>query len=236
NQASELDRYARYGVTTVFSLSGDKELEIRDQVRAAEWTPGLTRSRLFIAGPAVASKTPAEARKAVDELAAAKVDIVKFRLDDQLGKGMKMPPTVYTAIIDEAKKKGMRVAVHVVYLADAKAVLKLGADYIAHSVRDFEIDDETIALLKKNNAFYCPTLTREVAMFTYADKPAFLKDAFFLKDADREQLAKIQDAAFQQTMRNDSSANWYKDHLPLAMRNLKRAEDAGVPVVMGTDT
>src|SRR6266849_1327561 len=40
NNASELDRYARYGITTVFSLSGDKELEIRDEVRAKEWTPG----------------------------------------------------------------------------------------------------------------------------------------------------------------------------------------------------
>jgi imidazolonepropionase-like amidohydrolase len=234
--ASQLALYARYGITTVFSLSGDKELAIRDKVSREQWSPTLTHARLYIAGPAVASKTPAEARKAVDDLAAAKVDIVKFRLDDQLGKGMKMPPAVYTAIIDEAKKKGMRVAVHVVYLADAKAVLKLGADYIAHSVRDFEIDDETIALLKKNNVFYCPTLTREVAMFTYAEKPAFLKDAFFLKDADREQLAKVQETAFQQTMRTDSSANWYKDHLPLAMRNLKKAEDAGVPVVMGTDS
>jgi len=33
----------------------------------------------------------------------------------------------------------MRVAVHVVTLADAKAVLRLGADYIAHSIRDEEI-------------------------------------------------------------------------------------------------
>src|SRR5713101_5856659 len=44
NNASELDRYARYGITTVFSLSGDKELEIREQVRAEQWTPGLTRA------------------------------------------------------------------------------------------------------------------------------------------------------------------------------------------------
>ena len=29
---------------------------------------------------------------------------------------------------------------------------------------------------------------------------------------------------------------WYKEHLPVAMRNLKKVEDAGVPVVMGTDT
>ncbi len=88
----------------------------------------------------------------MDHLAAEKVDIVKFRLEDNLGTTQKMPPEVYTAIFEEARKKGMRVAVHAVYLSDAKAVLRLGAYFIAHSVRDFDIDDETIALLKKNNA------------------------------------------------------------------------------------
>ena len=37
-------------------------------------------------------------------------------------------------------------------------------------------------------------------------------------------------------MRNDKNGQWYKEHLPVAMRNLKKLEDAGVPVVMGTDT
>src|SRR5579864_8957979 len=183
--ASQLGLYARYGITSVFSLGGDKEIQIRDQVRAEQQSPALNHARLFIAGPVIASKTPQDARKAVDELAAAKTDIVKFRLDDALGTSKKMPPEVYTAIFDEAHKKNMRVAVHVVYLSDAKAVLKLGADYIAHSVRDFDIDDETIALLKKNNAFYCPTLTREITTYIFPEKPAFMSDPFLLRAAIR---------------------------------------------------
>jgi len=235
-EASQLGLYARYGITSVFSLGGDMEIEIRDQVRAEQQTAALNHARLFIAGPVVASKTPQEAIKAVDELAAAKTDIVKFRLDDALGTGTKMPPEVYTAIFDEAHKKGMRVAVHVVYLADAKAVLKLGADYIAHSVRDFEIDDETIALLKKNKAFYCPTLTREITTYIFPEKPAFLSDPFLLKGGDPVELARVKDAAFLEKMRSDKSGTWYKEHLTVAMRNLKKLSDAGVPIVMGTDT
>src|SRR5262249_40383972 len=150
--------------------------------------PELTRSRLFIAGPIPTSKTPEDARKAVDALAAAKTDIVKFRLDDQLGSATPMPPEVYSAILDEAHKKGMRVAVHLVKLADAKAVLRLGADFIAHSVRDEDLDGDTIALLKKNQAFYTPTLMREVSTFVYADQPAFLTDPFLLKDVNRTEL------------------------------------------------
>jgi len=231
--ASQLERYARYGITSVMSLGGDNEIAVRDQLRS-EHPAGY--AHLFIAGPIVVSKTPEDARKAVDLVAAAKTDIVKFRLDDNLGKGTKMSPEVYTAIFDEAHKKGMRVAVHVVVLSDAKAVLKLGANMIAHSVRDQDIDDETIALLKKNNAVYCPTFTRELSTYVYGEKPAFLNDPFLLKNVDQAELAKVQDPAFQEKMRNDQGGQWYKEHLPVAMRNMKKVFDAGVPVVMGTDS
>ncbi len=231
--ADQLDRFARFGITSVMSLGGDNELAIRDQVRNEHSTG---HAHLFIAGPIVVSKTPEDARKAVDLVAAAKTDIVKFRLDDNLGKGTKMTPEVYTAIFDEAHKKGMRVAVHVVTLSDAKAVLKLGANMIAHSVRDQEIDAETIALLKKNNAVYCPTITRELSTFVYGENPPFLKDPFLLKNVDRAELAKVQDPAFQEKMRNDKGGQWYKEHMPVALRNMKKVFDAGVPVVMGTDT
>jgi imidazolonepropionase-like amidohydrolase len=234
--ASQLGLFARYGVTAVFSLGGDKEIEIRDQIRAEQQTPALNHARLLIAGPVVVSRTPEEARKAVDDLAAAKTDIVKFRLDDNLGAGRKMTPEVYTAIFDEAHKNNMRVAVHVVVLSDAKAVLRLGADLIAHSVRDTDIDDETIALLKKNNASYCTTFLREVSTYVYPEKPAFLSDPFLLKFADQRELARVNDAAFLDRMRNDKGGQWYKEHLPVAMRNMKKVFDAGVPVVMGTDS
>ncbi len=232
----QLGLYARYGVTTVFSLGGEKEIELRDQTRAAQQSPGLDRARLFIAGPIPTSKTADEARKAVASLAATRVDIVKFRLDDQLGRGQKMPVEAYTAIVDEAHKRGLRVAVHVVTLADAKAVLQLGADIIAHSIRDEEVDGEAIALLKKTGAFYIPTFLREVSTFVYADKPSWLSDPFLTRDGNRAEMARAQDAAFQEAMRNDAAGKWYKEHLPVAMRNLKKVHDAGVPVAMGTDT
>ena len=232
----QLGLYARYGVTTVLSLGGDKEIDLRDQTRAQQQTPALMRSRLFIAGPIPTSKTADEARKAVDAIAAAKTDIVKIRLDDNLGRGAKMPVEAYTAILDEAHKKGMRVAVHVVTLADGKAVLRLGADFIAHSVRDEEVDGEFIALMKKNSAYYCPTFLRELSTYIYAEKPAFLSDPFLTRDGNKAEMAKAQDPAFQEAMRNDKSGQWYKEHLPVAMRNMKKVFDAGIPVVMGTDT
>ena len=242
NDANQLGVYLRDGITTILSLGGDKEFALREQ--NAKAPPG-TAPHLYVAGPiqdstaipgAVAVKTPEEARKSVDELIRNKPDIVKLRVDDFLGARPKMSPEVYQAVIDEAHKNGFHTAAHVVLLDDAKGVLLAGVDYIAHSVRDREVDEEFIRLMKARHAFYSPTLTREVAVFTYSETPAFFSDPFFLKEADPAEIAKLQDLKRQDTVRNDRSALWYKEHLPVAMRNLKLLSDAGIPIVMGTDS
>jgi imidazolonepropionase-like amidohydrolase len=242
NDPAQLGVYLRDGITTVLSLGGDKEFALREQNAKA---PAGTVPHLYIAGPiqdstaipgAVAVKTPEEGRKNVDELARNKPDFIKVRVDDFLGARPKMSPEIYRAVIDEAHKDGFRTAAHIVLLDDAKGVLRAGVDYIAHSVRDREVDDEFIGLMKKNHAFYCPTLTREVAVFTYAETPSFFSDPFFLKEADPAEIAKMEDPKRQETVRNDKGALWYKEHLPIAMRNLKILSDAGIPIAMGTDS
>ncbi len=230
----QLGLYARYGVTTVFSLGGDKEIALRDLTRPEQQTASLARARLYIAGPIPTSTTADDARRCGGRDCGGE-DRRRQQvpaLDDNLGRGTKMPVEAYTAILDEAHKKGMRVAVHIVTLADAKAVLRLGADVIAHSVRDEEVDGEFLALMKKNKAHYCPTLVREVSTFVYAEKPAFLADPFLTHDGNRTEITQAQDPAFQEKMRADRNGQWYKEHLPVAMRNLKKVYDSGVPVAM----
>jgi imidazolonepropionase-like amidohydrolase len=242
SEASQLGVYLRDGITTVLSLGGDKEFTLRAQSRQA--TPG-TVPHLYVAGPiqdstaipgAVAVKTPEEARKSVDELIKNKPDIVKVRVDDFLGARPKMSPAVYEAVIEEAHRNGFRTAAHIVTLDDAKGVLRAGVDYIAHSVRDRQVDAEFIRLMKQRNVVYCPTLTREVSVFTYSETPAFFSDPFFLKEADPAEMAKMEDPKRQESVRHDPAAQWYKDHLPIAMRNLKILSDAGITIAMGTDS
>jgi imidazolonepropionase-like amidohydrolase len=245
NNTEQLGMYLRDGITTIWSL-GDtcldarrkagacsSEFDLREQVRHA--APG-TMPRLYVAGPVMNGRTPEEARKAVDELVIQKPDVVKFREDDYLGTRPKMSPDVYGALIDEAHKKGYRVAAHIVLLDDAKGVLKAGADYIAHSVRDLPVDDEFIQLMKRRNIFYCPTFTRELSVFVYAETPSFFKDPFFMKEADMGEVGRMEDAKYQETMRNDKAAQWYKEHLEVALRNLKKVSDAGIGIAMGTDS
>jgi imidazolonepropionase-like amidohydrolase len=234
NVMRDLRLYAAYGVTTVFSLGGDQAAGFA--ARDTQTTPALDRARLFVAGPVLAPKTPDEARHLVDQDAAMKVDIVKIRVDDNLGTTPKMAPEIYRAVIDEAHKKGLRVAVHLFYLADAKSVLDAGADFIAHSIRDADVDAEVIAALKKRDVCVCPTLMREVSTFIYESTPPFFADPFFQKHADAQTLAALQEPARQEAMKTSPAAQRYKTALEVASRNLKKLSDAGVTIAMGTDT
>jgi imidazolonepropionase-like amidohydrolase len=90
--------------------------------------------------------------------------------------------------------------------------------------------------MKKRHVFYCPTLTRELAVFTYSETPSFFSDPFFLKEADPAEMAKMKDPKRQDAMRSDHAALWYKEHMPIAMRNLKKVSDAGIVIAAGTDS
>jgi imidazolonepropionase-like amidohydrolase len=147
-----------------------------------------------------------------------------------------MTPEVYRAVIDESHKKGLRTAVHLFYLSDAKAVLDAGADFIAHSVRDQAVDADVIAALKKRDVCYCPTLMREVSTFVYETTPPFFADPLFLKHADPTTLSRLRGAAYQQAMAKSRAAQLYKVGLTVASANVKKLSDAGVTIAMGTDT
>jgi imidazolonepropionase-like amidohydrolase len=234
NVLRQLALYARYGITTVYSLGGDAEPGFR--ARDAQEAASLDRARIHVAGPVIVAATPDEARLKVDEVAALKPDLVKIRVDDNLGTVAKMAPAVYQAVIDQAHQRGLRVAAHIYYLDDAKGLLRAGADFIAHSVRDRDVDDELIGLLKQRDVCLCPTLMREVSTFVYESEPAFFADPFFLRDADPAVLAELRDPKRQAALRTSPSAQAYKKALEVASRNLKRLTDAGVRIAMGTDT
>jgi imidazolonepropionase-like amidohydrolase len=232
--ARDLAVYAAYGVTTVFSLGGEDTAHFA--ARDAQSAATLNRTRIYVAGPVLAPRTAEEARDQVAKTAALKVDAIKIRVDDNLGTTQKMAPEVYRAVIDEAHKRNLRVAVHLFYLSDAKAVLDAGADFIAHSVRDADVDAELLAELKARGVCLCPTLMREVSTFVYESTPAFFSDPLFLAHADQAQVTRLQQPAAQEAMRKSPSAQRYKAALEVASRNVKKLADGGIPIAMGTDT
>src|SRR5678815_286375 len=67
-----------------------------------------------------------------------------------MGTVKKLAPELYTAVIDEAHKNKIRVIAHIYTLEDAKATLRAGLDAFAHGVRDKDLDDEFMALVKQH--------------------------------------------------------------------------------------
>lgn len=234
NVTRDLRLYAQYGVTSVVSLGGDKAPAFA--ARDSQRTPSLDRARIWVAGPVLEPSSPADARRMVAETQAMKADIIKIRVDDTLGTVAKMPPDVYRAVIDEAHKRGLRVASHLFYLSDAKALLDAGADLVAHSIRDADVDRPLIAALKARNVCVSPTLMREVSTFVYESVPPFFSDPLFLKYQDAATIALLKEPARQQAMKASAAAQRYKVALEVASRNLKTLSDAGVRIAMGTDT
>src|SRR5204862_6818388 len=139
--------------------------------------------------------SPDDARAQVAAAIAKQVDMIKIRVDDYLGTTKKMPPEVYRAVIDEAHRRGMRVATHLFYLDDAKALLAAGSDFIAHSIRDADVDAGVIAALKARGLCVSPTLMREVSTFIYESTPDFFSDPFFLARANPEWVALVEECA-----------------------------------------
>ena len=236
NLLRQLRTYAMYGITTVFSLGDDQAagFELRNENATA-----TDRARLFVAGPVIGGDTAEAARAAAVKVAAMQPDLLKIRVDDNLGSSRKMPEAAWRAVIDEAHARKLPVAVHVYWLADAKATLLAGADMIAHSVRDVPVDDQFINALKARDVCYSPTFTRELSTYIYDATPAWVDDPFFLKGVEPGIPEQLKDPKRQEQFRN--SAGWkagqqYKAGLEVAKRNLKTLIDRGVRIAFGTDT
>jgi imidazolonepropionase-like amidohydrolase len=230
----DLRLYARYGVTTVNSL-GDEPPEVA-VARAQENVPHLDRARLHFAGPVITATTPDSAAAAVAANVEEGVDWIKIRVDDNLGTTPKLPWPVVATVMKEAHARGFRVATHLFYLEDAKRLLRMGSDLVAHSVRDADVDPELISLLKERNVCYVPTLVREVSTYVYAQRPAFFDDAFFVAHAKATEVARVSNPTFMRQTAASPAAARYREALLQAQKNLRILEDAGVRVAMGTDS
>ena len=222
----DLGARAYFGVSAALSLGldGFALLDVRKQA-----LPGA--ARFFSAGRGITMPEPgrttapfwvtsaAEGRKAVDEDAAHKVDIVKIWVDTRDGKYQKLSPEIYGAIIDEAHKRGLRVIAHLFDLEDAKGLVRARIDAFAHGVRDKDIDDEFVALWKAHpNLVLTPNLP---------DRGVKVDLGWLRPGLSPEEFAKLEKA----NVDNPKAQAFYG----IQARNLARLNAAGARIVLGTD-
>ena len=163
--------------------------------------------------------TEAEARTAIQELAALNVDIVKIWVDDRDDMYTKLTPELYGAIIEEAHMNELRVTAHIFELEDAKGLVRAGVDAFAHGVRDQDIDDEFVTLVEERpNLVLVPNLPNRGV----ATDLNWVGETVPAADLETLQAAAIDRPEAQETF-------------GIQARNLARLNAAGMRVGLGTD-
>ena len=245
NILDHMHRFAYFGVVASQAMGsdfGELPFQIRADILAGKYPDA---ARFLTAGrglaplseisadnmrqAAYAVTTPEGARASVQELSSRKVRIVKTWVDDRGGAIKPLEPVLYTAIIDEAHKNNLRVAVHATDLKVAKDLLRAKIDIFAHMLSD--VDDEVVGMFAEHpntvvlsalggphRAVYAPWLNPVqplISQTVLPDQIARLQGRFPLRNTDER--ARSQNA-------------W--DRLA---RGVKRLSEAGVKLGVGTD-
>ena len=215
-----------YGISAALSMGLDnlQLLSVRQ-----ENIPGA--ARFFSAGRGVTMPepgritvphwitTPEEGRKAVQDAVANKVDIVKIWVDTRDNQFRKLTPDLYGPIIEEAHKNNLRVTAHIFDMEDAKGLMRANVDSFAHGVRDKDIDDETLAMIKaRPNIVLIPNLPERGVKVDMS----WLKEGLPADEYEKLEKANVDSPKAQA-------------FYGIQARNLRKMSDAGVKITMGTD-
>jgi len=223
----DMKRRAYWGVSAAMSMgteTKDTSLKQRSQdvpgqakiLSAGRGITGIEKGR---EQAAYWVGTVAEARKVVQENAAKRPDIIKIWVDDRDGTVPKLTPELYGAIIDEAHKANVRVTAHIFNLDDGKGLLKANVDAFAHSVRDKDVDQEFLTMMKQRpNVTVNPNLPGRGVM----------TDISWLQ-------GKLPADEFANVQKGNVDNAKQAQAFGIQSRNLKKLSDQGTRIVLGTD-
>ncbi len=259
---ADLEQMLRWGVTAVRLMAEDVAAARETARRAAR--PGSRMPDVFPSAPIFAAKggwwgrgepadshldrfpaTPAAARAAVVEAKSLGSTEIKLMLDDMawcrapLPPLPKLDPAVARALIQEARRQGMRAIVHAPERADAEAAMADGATALAHGVLEPLEGAEILGPMKSRPVDYVPTMD----LFEFLADPRAFVDAVLADPVTTapgglppDTIARLRSPEYDAIYREryPNSAN-VKRCLPALYDNLRRLHAAGVPVALGTD-
>jgi imidazolonepropionase-like amidohydrolase len=152
-------------------------------------------------------------------------------------------PVVH-AVIAEAHRLKLRVAVHATELEAARASVEEGADLLVHSVTDKPVDEAFVKLLKDKGTILTPTLVVfERYGRTFANKLELTPEekawgnpeVIASLDVTKLPADKVPDRIKKATENAQAVLDNIQKTYDIALKNLKTLEDAGVTIATGTD-
>jgi len=257
----KLLRYLKQGITNVIDVGANFHfLQQRKDFSTNDSVPSI-----FITGPLlttyepkvyenrgedepfILTKTVEDGIKGVQEQLPYKPDFIKIwyiAAADGLGietSARKNLPIV-KAIIDEAHKNNLKVAVHATERITAQLAIENGADFLVHFIDDEILKDDFVQLMKKNKTVLIPTLIVPSGYNnTFAQNLSFSEHE--LQHADPYQLGSLLDLKHlaDTTLVNNYKNGTLAQHARnkksdfISMANIKILADAGVLLATGTD-
>jgi len=166
-------------------------------------------------------------------LAPHRPDFVKIWVDDRNRTQKKLTPELYGAAIDEAHKYNLRTIAHVYDLEDAKGLVRAGIEGFTHLVRDKEVDDELLQLLRQHSGVFVTPNLGITSRGMEAGRPAWLDDPLLHETIPSSEIKRLENQFANR--RPDQIANT-RASWDLQVLNLAKMRTAGVRVVLGSDS
>jgi len=246
NLLEHLERYAYHGFAAAISMGtdfGDLPYRLREEVH-----PGAALFRTVgrgLAWPGSGPNDPArndvpyvvttveQARQAVRDLASHRPDFVKIWVDDRNGTQKKLTPELYGAAIDEAHKFNLRAIAHVYALEDAKGLLRAGIEGFTHLVRDKEVDEDFLQLLRQHPGVFVTPNLGITSRAMEPGRPAWLDNPLLHETIPASEIRRLEN---QFSNRRPDQLATTRSSWELQVRNLAKMRAAGARVVLGSDS
>jgi len=252
NIVDDLNRELYFGVSTVMSLGIEKG-DVMYEIRADQAAGRLGGARLLLAGrgmgapnagPGAAAfaniayeiTTQDQAKDAVAELAARKVDIIKIWVDDRGGRAPKLPIALSRTVIEEGHRLGFKVAAHIFYHDDAVELAAAGINAFAHLVRDKEMSDALIASVLAHNVYVMPNIGAPERATHDAPPAWFAEPAFAGLLRDTQPADAIERVRKSFSGRDGASVARSRQNYAILQNSLAKLNAAGARIILGCDT
>jgi imidazolonepropionase-like amidohydrolase len=259
----KLRRYVQNGITNVVDVGSTMRfLKRKDDFNNSDFAPSIYMTGPLLTtyepkvyqdypndSPFILTKTIEDGIKGVQSQLPFKPDFIKIWYivgADGLGveASAKKNLPIIKAIIAEAHKNKLKVAVHATQRITAQLAVENGADILVHSVDDEILSDDFVQLIKKNKVILCPTLIVHGG-YDYTFGQNIKISNHELQRANPFQLGSLLDlkhsadttmvGRYKNRANSEQSINELLKSDAICLQNLKKLADAGVIIATGTD-
>ena len=267
NLRDNLSQYAYYGFSTVFSAGSDP-VALIDELRATIDVESLSLATP-LAAYGVAPKgfgpnntflseihsveaeqgtkilfgldQPSDIQTLIKAVEPKRGAIIKIWVDDRAGTQPKLAQPLYTELVDQAIKNGIKVVAHQQDSDDTARLAKAGVAGFLHGRFEDEIGEELSLSLAESNTFVIPNLGLSLLRnMTIAEDP------LLIETLPAATLSRLESRIFPTTDNTMTASNSYDsiqgqlDQLisnldPSIRRSFGSAIARGVPIILGTD-